>query len=83
MKLTNQDRIFIPTRVSAQRKISVQIRQYFASNIPDCSMGAIRESVFGEEAIAARKSIIEHCPTKTIADDIREFLEEVDNKLQL
>ena len=82
MKLENQERIFIPTRVSSQRKVSIQIRQYYASNIPDCSMGSIRESVFGEEAIASRKSILEYCPTKTISDDMREFLVEVDQRLQ-
>jgi chromosome partitioning protein len=82
MKITDQKRIFIPTRVSSQRKVSVQIRQFYASNIPDCSMVSIRESVFGEEAIATRKSILEYCPTKTVAEDMREFLVEVNQKLQ-
>lgn len=81
MKLTEQKRLFIPTRVSSQRKLSLQIRQYYATNIPDCSLGSIRESVLGEEAIASRKSIIEHCPTKTISDEIRELLLEINQKL--
>ena len=59
LQIKDQKRLFIPTRVSSQRKLSIQIRQYYAANIKDCSMGSIRESVFGEEAIASRKTILE------------------------
>lgn len=81
MKLKSLRTAFIPTKVSHSRKISMQIRQFYASNITGCFLSAIRDSVIGEEAIAQRMSAIEYS-NKSIAEDIRAFLIELDSLIQ-
>ena len=82
MKLNNLKKLFIPTKVSSSKKIYMQIRQSYASNIEDCSLSAIRESIIGEESVAKRISVIEYAPKKEISDDMRNFLIELDGKVK-
>ena len=82
MGIKNIKKAFVPTKVSLTKKIYTQIRQFYAGNVEGCTLSSIRESIIGEESVAKRLSIVEYAPTKTIADDIRELLIELDGKIQ-
>lgn len=80
LKLGDQlSSVFVPVKNSGKRKLSTQIKQYYHNNVENCSPSSIRESVVGEEAVAKRQSVIEYAYNKTIADDYRELLIEVNN----
>jgi ATP-dependent protease HslVU (ClpYQ) ATPase subunit len=80
MRLGELNRLFVPTKVSHHRKISVQIRDFYRENIEGCTKSSIRESIVGEEAVANRLSFIESS-NKVVSDDIREFLIELNDVL--
>ena len=72
-------KVFVPVKTSGIRKLAMQIKQHFHQNIKNCSHSSIRESVSGEESIALKKSILEHEHRSTLAEDMREFLIEVNS----
>ena len=78
LELTGLKQLFVPVKTSATRKLSTQIRQYYHNNIKGCAMSSIRESIVGEEATAQKLSVIEYAYNKTLADDYRELLTEID-----
>lgn len=69
--------IFVPTRLSPNRKLSREIYEWYRSNLQNCSEGAIRESLQGEEAMAMRLSIPEYAPASPAADEMRALLREI------
>ena len=69
--------IFVPTRFTSTRKLSSEIRGWYLANVPGCTNGSIRESVHGEEAVAAHLSLPEHSPSSLVADEMRDMLLEV------
>ena len=69
--------IFVPTKFTSTRKLSAEIRSWYLAHVPGCTGGAIRESVHGEEAIASHLSLPEYNPTSTVADEMREVIQEV------
>lgn len=69
--------IYIPTRLSPQRRLSMEIYEWYQSNISECAQTAIRESIQGEEASAVHLSIPEYAPTSAAADEIRESLRDL------
>jgi chromosome partitioning protein len=69
--------IFVPTRLAPSRKLSREICDWYRASIAECSVGGIRESLQGEEAVAMRISIPEYAPTSAAADEIRELLQEI------
>ena len=78
MRLGDLKRMFVPTKISHHRKISVQIRDHYIENIEGCTKSSIRESIVGEEAVANRLSFIESS-NKVVSEDIREFLLELND----
>jgi chromosome partitioning protein len=74
--------IFVPTRYSLNRKLSLDILEWYRSSVPGCIDGAIRENVSGEEAVALNKSFIEHCPGKASANEMIEVLSEVHRRVE-
>ncbi len=69
--------LFVPTRLSPARKLSQEIREWYQTNLPNCSATAVRESIQGEESIALRLSIPEYAPNSSAADELRTLLKEV------
>jgi chromosome partitioning protein len=71
------DHIYVPTRFASTRKLSAEIRSWYLANIPGVTHGCIRESVQGEESVAAHLSLPEHVATSLVADEMRELLKEI------
>lgn len=69
--------VFVPTRLTSTRKVSGEIRAWYARNIPNVTSGCVREAAHGEEAIIARLSIPEHLPSSYSAMEMREVLTEI------
>src|SRR3989339_287601 len=78
----NFKNIFIPTRFCHNKKLSMEIRDWYQKNVQGCTSSGIRESVQGEEATAMHKSVLEHAPTSTVSEDVRNLMIEVVNRLQ-
>lgn len=75
------DFIFIPTRFTSTRKLSAEIRSWYLAHVPGCVTGAIRESVHGEESVAQHISVPEYVPGSLAADEMREAILEIWNRL--
>lgn len=75
------EQIYVPTRFTSTRKLSAEIRSWYLANVPGCVHGAIRESVHGEEATALRLSLPEHNPSSLVADEMREILLQIWNRI--
>lgn len=75
------DFIFIPTRFTSTRKLSAEIRSWYLAHVPGCVTGAIRESVHGEESVAQHISVPEYVPGSLAADEMREVILEIWNRL--
>lgn len=82
MKIEDQKRIFVPTKVTSSKKISMQILNSYNKNIEHCSYSSIRETIIGEEAIALKQSIIEYKPTSPISEDIKALLQQINTELK-
>ena len=71
------DSIYIPTRFSAGRKLSMEIKDWYESNVDGCLKLGVRESVLGEESTALKKSLVEHAPNHAGTKELRELLTQV------
>ncbi|MBF0362720.1 MAG: ParA family protein [Oligoflexia bacterium] len=69
--------IFVPTRYCNTKKLSIDIRNWYMKNLPTCTKHGIRENTYGEEASALKLSTIEHSPTKQVAEEMRDLLIEI------
>ena len=78
----NFESIFVPTRYSLNRKLSLDILDWYRSNVEGCIKGAIREGVSGEEATALNKCFIEHCPGKQASDEMISVLSEIHERVE-
>jgi chromosome partitioning protein len=56
--------LYVPTRYSKNRKLSNDIYEWYLGQLDNCTQTGIRESVQGEEAMALKRSVLEHCPGK-------------------
>jgi len=74
------ENIFVPTRYSLNRKLSLEIKKWYEGNLSGCSPIGIRESVMGEESTALYKSIVEHVPGKNLGKEMANLLEEVHSR---
>ena len=74
--------IFIPTRYSSNRKLSLEIKTWYEQNVKGCTSLGVRESVVGEESIALYRSIIEHAPNSDPALEIQKLLMEVNQRIR-
>ena len=72
------DQIFVPSRLSASRKLSQEIFNWYRENLGEsCTVGAVRESIQGEESVAMKLSIPEYAPTSIAAEEMRSLMKEV------
>jgi len=78
----NFESIFVPTRYSTNRKLSIDIHSWYKENVEGCADNGVRESVMGEEATALNKSLIEHAHSKPIAKEMRELLIEIHSRIE-
>jgi chromosome partitioning protein len=69
--------LFVPTRYSPSKKLSMEIRSWYINNIPRCMLNGVRESLCSEEASAMKVSLPEHVPTKNVADEMRSMISEL------
>lgn len=69
--------IFIPTRLQQNRKLSREIGLWYKSNVPGCTVEAVRESIQGEEAMALHLSLLEHQPSTEAGQEFRRLFWEV------
>jgi chromosome partitioning protein len=69
--------LYIPTRFMANKKLSTDIRNWYTGNLGKMSANVVRETAFGEEAIASKISIMEYAPTSLYAEEMREILKEI------
>lgn len=75
--------IFVPTRFSSTRKLSMEIRSWYLANVPGCTSNAVRESIHAEEAMAMNLSLPEHVPSKLVAEEMRELLKEIWDRMAI
>jgi chromosome partitioning protein len=69
--------VYVPTRLTPARKLSMEIFDWYQSNLDQCSQMAIRESIQGEESVALHLSIPEFAPNSVAADEMRMLITEV------
>jgi chromosome partitioning protein len=72
--------IFVPTKFGQNRKLSMDIKNWYEENLEDCIHGGISESVVSEESMALRLSLLEHKPSNKLAKDMAFVLKEISNK---
>ncbi|MCY4523485.1 MAG: ParA family protein, partial [Halobacteriovoraceae bacterium] len=75
--------IFVPTRFSGNRKLGLEIKEWYQKNLSQCTKSGIRESIAGEEATALYRSIVEHVPRKREAWEMRELIDEIWRQINL
>ncbi|MBF0299165.1 MAG: ParA family protein [Oligoflexia bacterium] len=73
--------IFVPTRYCNTKKLSIDIKSWYNKNLPSCTVNGIRESTYGEEASALKLSLIEHSPSKVVAQEMRDLFTEIFSKI--
>lgn len=71
------DQIFIPTKFSLNKKLSLEIKDWYESNVDGCLHDGIRESVSGEEATALNISMIEHAPNSKVSAEFKQIVKSV------
>ncbi len=76
------ENIYVPTRFSANKKLSIEIKNWYHANLANCTTNGIRESVLGEEATALHKSILENSPNKEIAIELRALFVEIFSQIE-
>lgn len=73
----NFENIFVPTKFSSNRKLSLEIKNWYMENVEGCTEYGVREGVLGEEAIALNLSLLEYAPKKPASVEMRNLLCEV------
>lgn len=74
--------MFVPTRYTKTRRLSLDILQWYQKNVPECSTYGIRDCVLGEEAVALNRSFLEHKPGHAASHDMKSLLGELFEKLE-
>ncbi|EQC49212.1 CobQ/CobB/MinD/ParA nucleotide binding domain protein [Bacteriovorax sp. BSW11_IV] len=75
------ENIFIPTRYTKNRKLSLDILEWYRANVEGCTEHGVRENISGEEATALNLSLNEHVPGQEVAKEMRELLKEVHGRI--
>ncbi len=72
----NFPQVFVPTRLTPQRRLSRDIYDRYSSELPFCVPTAIKDSVQGEESSALKISVCEHAPLSPAAEEMRQCLKD-------
>lgn len=73
--------VFVPTRYSLNRKLSLDIKEWYQQNIPGCTHNGLKEGLLGEEAVAMHRSLIEHDPYNAMSLELMALFKEVHHRL--
>lgn len=73
--------IFVPTRYSLNRKLSLDIRDWYQQNIEGCTSVGVKEALLGEEAVAMHRSVLEHDPYNAMSLEMMALFKEVHHRL--
>lgn len=73
----NLEQIFVPTRLSTQRKLSQEILSWYQDNLSNCTKSFIKDSVQGEEASAMKLSVPEYSATTAAAFEMNQLIKEL------
>jgi chromosome partitioning protein len=68
---------YLPTKFAHNRKLSLEIKDWYQQNVPGCLSLGLREGVHGEEAVALNLSLVEYQPNKPMGIEMREILTEI------
>lgn len=74
--------LFVPTRYSRQRKLSLDILEWYRKNVPGCCEFGVRDCVLGEEAVALNLSFAEHDPAHPAAQEMKGVIRAVFEQLE-
>lgn len=77
----NFHNIFVPTKYSAQKRLSRDIYDWYQNNVENLSTSRLSECASCEEAMALNKSVLETKPSARSAVEIKELLFEVNKTL--
>ncbi len=69
--------VFVPTKYSASRKLSREIFNWYAEQLPNCIQTPIKESIVGEEACALHLSTPEFMSSSEAAQEMRNILQSI------
>ena len=77
------NQVFVPTKYSASRKLSREIYNWYAVQLPNCIQTPIKESIVGEEACALHLSTPEFMSSSEAAQEMRIVLQSIFKNLSL
>ncbi len=77
------EHFYVPTRWQKQRKLSLEIRDWYREKIPNCSEHSIPEHSTGEESSALNLSVAEFSPGCDLAVQYANIAIEAFNKIKL
>jgi chromosome partitioning protein len=78
----NFDCIFIPTKYASNKRLGMEIKQWYQENVRGCTSNGVRESVHGEESTAVNRSLLEHDPQKVASREMMKLFMEVFQRMQ-
>ncbi len=73
----NFNTFFVPTKFNPNRRLGIDICQWYQQNVPNCSKQTVKESIIGEEATALNISVIEHAAGKPAAKEMIGLMKEL------
>jgi chromosome partitioning protein len=80
--LIDLDEVFIPTKFAQNKKLSMDIKNWYQQNLVNCFEQGIPESTLSEEASALKISLLEHNPTNKVAKEMCGVLKRISDKFQ-
>ncbi|MCB9024856.1 MAG: ParA family protein [Bdellovibrionaceae bacterium] len=78
----NFTHLYVPTRWQKQRKLSMEILNWYQDNLKNCSAFSIPESTMGEESSALSLSVPEYAPGQALALSYNQLIREVFTLIQ-
>lgn len=79
----NFDTIFVPTKYSPTKKLSMEIKKWYQEKVAGCVDHGIKESVMMEESTALYKSAMEHAGGNKLTDEMISLLSEIHHRIEL
>lgn len=74
--------IFTPTKFNPNRRLGVDICNWYRDNVKGCTENSVRESIVCEEATALNKSVIEHAAGKPQANEMISLMTEIHGRIE-
>ncbi len=74
--------IFTPTKFNPNRRLGVDICNWYKENVVGCTENTVRESIVCEEATALNKSVIEHAAGKSASKQMIALMKEIHSRVE-